>query len=134
MIEPAPEGAVEIPLESAPNDFNDDDIHKSLDKEVLHHFHDYFTHTSLSNLRDVTMLLMEIVLYSRSQLEINYADFHQALALLRKHPELVNKLKVAYAAGSFKEIRNLSMYNHPLDALVAIIYFLFLEILRSWNY
>ena len=113
MSEPAAEGAVEIPLESVPNDL-DDDAHKSLDKEVL----DFF---SPNDDMQPTQLLMVIVLCSHKQLDPNYAALSQAKALLVKHPKLVDKLTVAWRAGSFKEIRNLSTYTHPLDSLGAII-------------
>ena len=33
------------------------------------------------------------------------------LALFETHPELVDKLNVAWGTKSFKEIRNLSVYN-----------------------
>ena len=117
MSEPAAEGAVEIPLESVPNDL-DDDAHKSLDKEVLEFLPP--DHEPNDD-KQLTQLLLAIVLCSHKQLDPNYATFLRAKALLVKHPKLVDKLTVAWRAGSFKEIRNLSTYKHPLDSLGAII-------------
>ena len=54
-------------------------------------------------------LLVTIVSSSEGLLDLKYKDFMDAKALIRRHPELLEKLKEAWNIQAFKDIRNLSM-------------------------
>lgn len=102
---PAAECTIETPLESVPDDL-DDDTHKALDQEVLDEAFD-----EPLTVNDAVVLLGGIVYFSWGRLNPNYENTLQAKALLQECPELVDKLRVAWTSRSFKEIRNLSTYN-----------------------
>ena len=119
------------------DDESDDKAHKNMDKAVLNAADDApSTHkatleTVLNGLDDVAHTRMDnaafnllnklpfkpdpatifatIVATSEGELDLTYMEPRNAFALLEEHPELMNKLEVAWNHRSFKEIRNLSV-------------------------
>jgi len=89
-------------LEAVPNDL-DDATHARLDRLVLD-TSDY----DPSSLPVAAFFLATIVSYSEDKLNSKYKDTPTVKALFNEHPELMDKLRVAWTARSFKEIRNLS--------------------------
>ena len=102
MDEPSAKYTLETTLKAVPNDL-DDDTHARLDKSVLETA-DY----DPSTLPTAGFLLVTIVANSEGKLDPKYENTRNAKALLEEHPGLMGKLKEAWAARSFREIRNLS--------------------------
>jgi hypothetical protein len=59
-------------------------------------------------------LLATIVSTSKPLLDPKYGETQNAKALLEEHPNLAEKLRVAWKDGTFKGIRNLSAVNFSL--------------------
>jgi hypothetical protein len=91
-----------MPLETARDDL-EDDTHKSQDNEVLK-----IVRIEPSDLSLATLLLATIVSVSNGLLDPKYHEIPDALALIKAHPQLMQELKAAWAAQSFRKIRNLS--------------------------
>jgi hypothetical protein len=89
-----------MPLDSVPVALNDND-HTRLDRLVL----------DRNALPDYPpALLALVVMDSDGMLDQRYRDILVADKLLAEHPELWDRIKTAYAAQSFKDIRTLSMF------------------------
>jgi hypothetical protein len=86
-------------LNSVPVALNDND-HTRLDKLVL----------ARNPPDDPTLLLLWVVLNSDGMLDQRYQDVSEADQLLEEYPELEERIKTAYAAGSFKDIRTLGLF------------------------
>jgi len=84
----------------------DDAAHARLDVEVFQ-----ATKYDPSNNLAASILLNAITSTSKGLLDPKYAHGQKALALLEEYPELMDKLQVAWAANSFKEIRNLGVIS-----------------------
>jgi hypothetical protein len=79
----------------------DDIIHDRMDREVFEDTLkpiDFWTATSL---------LLTIASAVGSRLDPKYKDINNVKTLLRANPTIIDKLKAAWTAGSFKGIRNL---------------------------
>ncbi|KIL65127.1 hypothetical protein M378DRAFT_10999 [Amanita muscaria Koide BX008] len=87
-------------LETVPNDL-DDATHARLDKRVLD-----ICEEPVESSSAVTLLLNTIVQHSEGRLDQKYRRIANAKALIKEHPELVDKLKEAWNDSSFKQIRN----------------------------
>ena len=79
-----------------------DHIHAELDKMV------FKSCMKPSNRPLAEHLLSNIVLQSQGTLDAKYTNMWHVQALLHERADLWQKLKDAWSAGSFKEIRNLS--------------------------
>ena len=101
--EPSAKCTRETTLEMVPNEL-DDDTHARLDTAVD------LVAEEPSNLKRAGFLLISIASNSEGRLNNEYTNVNSAQALLKGYPELIDKLRVAWSAGKFKEIRNLSVY------------------------
>ena len=92
----------------------DDTTHARLDKDVLDVAgrapSEAVLNVSSGEVADLvlTSLLTIIISKSEGHLDPQYEETPDAKALIEEHPELKGKLKEAWKAGTFKEIRNLS--------------------------
>jgi hypothetical protein len=102
MDERSAKRTLKTTLESVHDDL-DDAAHARQDEEVLKTIGD--------DPFIATMLLATIVASSEQQLNPKYRKTPNAKALLLEHPELADKLKVAWVAKKFKEIRNLGLIS-----------------------
>lgn len=96
-------------LESVPDDL-DDTTHARLDEAVFRVADDEPSIPSLA-----AFLLATIVSTSEGKLDPQYEKTPKAKVLIDEHPELMDKLKEAWLAKSFKEIRNLSTISFNGD-------------------
>ena len=92
---------MDITLESVSNVL-DHSTHAELDKAV------FKSCLEPSNLPLAVHLLLHIVMQSQGTLDTKYRYIEHAQALLDERADLRQKLRDAWSAGSFKEIRNLS--------------------------
>ncbi|KAM6495088.1 hypothetical protein JOM56_009711 [Amanita muscaria] len=90
-------------LETVPSDL-DDATHARLDTIVLE-----LCDEPVESSSAVTCLLNAIVQKSEGRLDQKYGRIANAKALIKEHPELVDKLKEAWNDRSFKQIRNLKI-------------------------
>jgi hypothetical protein len=88
-------------LEVVQDDF-DDATHASMDDAVLNVVEEPV------NLSRATFLLATIVWSSHGRLDAKYTEPPAAMVLLQEHPALRKKLTEAWAARTFRQIRNLS--------------------------
>jgi hypothetical protein len=88
-----------MPVNSVPIALNNND-HTQLDKLVL-------AHNPPDN---STLLLLWVVLNSDGMLDQQYWEVSEADQLLEEYLELVKRIKMAYAAGSFKDIHALGLH------------------------
>jgi hypothetical protein len=88
-----------LSLETVSNDLSNA-IHVGLDKLVL----------DTVDVFSPVFLLNTIAWNSEGKLDPKYKDPTNAQALLKEHPELIDKLKTAWEVKSFKDIRNLSKF------------------------
>ena len=94
----------------------DDDAHRHQDKLVLDDILD-FDDSGYSGAFGLAILLTTIVSSSEGKLDSKFEKVAEVKALFREHPELAEKLEEAWAARSFKEIRNLSALSYFEDQL-----------------
>jgi hypothetical protein len=87
-------------LNLVPDDL-DDETHDRLDKSVI------ATGLQPSNPLLAPYLLHAIAENSEAKISSRYQNINNARNILTQYPELTEKLKVAWAKGSFKEIRRL---------------------------
>ena len=91
----------------------DDDAHRHQDELVL----DILDFYDSGYLGATIQLLTTIVSSSEGKLDPKFKEVAEVKALFQEHPELVKKLEEAWAARSFKEIRNLSALSYSEDQL-----------------
>jgi len=96
-----------IPLGPVMSDL-DDAAHARLDEQVLKVADDEPVVLSM-----IASLLATIVDHAKGQLDQKYASTTNSRALLEEHPDLRDKLVVAWKARSFKDIRNLGTRMPP---------------------
>lgn len=114
MDQPSPKRTtLETTLKSVPNDL-DDMIHTRLDQEVLGSFK--VTDVEPPNID----ILSAVVENSEGRLDPRYLKHRELRELVGEYPELEDKLSMAWRAGSFKEIRNLSSYNSAQETLTNV--------------
>jgi aspartate/tyrosine/aromatic aminotransferase len=82
-----------------------DSFHARLDEQVLSTIEDESYSPNFG-----VLLLTTIVTSSEGLLNRKYEITTAAKALLKEHPELAEKLKVAWKDKQFKSIRNLGMF------------------------
>ena len=87
----------------------DDAAHVRIDDAVFKFFEDEPIHETLRTLSTLLATIVEILENSEGRLDPKYMRITHAKALLGNCPELVDKLKVAWKDGTFREIRNLSV-------------------------
>jgi hypothetical protein len=102
-----------MPLKYVPNTL-DDAAHALLDQAVLNMAEALLDQAVLNMAEDgppPPLILLTIISTSKGLLDPKYNDAGNATALLKGYPELRDKLKAAWAARSFKEIRNLGVMS-----------------------
>jgi hypothetical protein len=100
--EPSAKRAQVVTLQVVPDDLSDA-THAIMDEAVLD-----VVEEQPVNLGRATFLLATIVSSSQGRLDAKYRETPAAKALLQEHPALMEKLTEAWAAGTFRQIRNLS--------------------------
>jgi hypothetical protein len=98
-----------IPLGPVMSDL-DDAAHARLDEQVLKVADD---EPVILSLAQAAFLLATIVENAKGHLDQKYASNKNSRTLLEEHPDLRDKMAVAWQARSFKDIRNLGTRMPP---------------------